>query len=91
MNWYFYVIVVLLMYILTVIVKATIFSRKLRLTKTTDYKGILELESIALEIIFNIVVPFFVFRYLEEVHRRNKQRRREADAAYDEFLRKAVK
>jgi len=86
MNWYLYVIIILSVYILSTIIKAWIFYKEMFRTKITDYKSILEFESITLGIIYNIVVPLFIFRYLKEVRSRNKARERLAQSAITDYL-----
>jgi len=86
MEWYLYVIIILSIYVLSVIIKAIIFYKEMQRTPITDYKTILEFLSITLGIIKNIVMPLFIFRYLKEVHDRNKQRERLAQAAITDYL-----
>jgi len=73
-------------YILSVIIKAIIFYKEMERTPITDYKSILEFESITLGIIDNIVVPLFIFRYLKEVIRRNKKREKLASQAITDYI-----
>ena len=86
MEWYLYVIIILSVYILSTIIKAWIFYKEMFLTKITDYKSILEFQSITLGIIYNIVAPLFIFRYLKEARCRNKQRKILAQSAITDYL-----
>ena len=87
MNEYLLIVVIVMaVYILSVIIKAIILYKEMLLTPITDYKGLLEFQSVTLGIIYNIVTPFFIFRYLKEVHRRNKERRIIAAQATMDYL-----
>ena len=87
MNKYLLIIIIVMaVYILSVIIKAIIFYKEMFLIPITDYKNILEFQSITLGIIYNIVVPLFIFKYLKEVHDRNKQRKKLASQAIMDYL-----
>jgi len=87
MNTYLLIIVIIMaVYILSVIIKAIILYKEMQLIPITDYKSVLEFQSITLGIIYNIVVPLFIFRYFKEVHSRNNHRRILASQAIMDYL-----